>query len=49
MLLNAQIDVSSILPTVRVPTLVLHRQKDIVIPVELGSGPIKFLALGGIG
>jgi pimeloyl-ACP methyl ester carboxylesterase len=36
MLLNAQIDVSSILPTVRVPTLVLHRQKDIVVPVELG-------------
>ena len=36
MLLNAQIDVSSILPSVRVPTLVLHRQKDLVIPVELG-------------
>ena len=35
MLLNAQIDVSSILPTVRVPTLVLHRQKDIVVPVDL--------------
>jgi pimeloyl-ACP methyl ester carboxylesterase len=35
-LLNAAIDVSSILPTVRVPTLVLHRQKDIVIPVDLG-------------
>ena len=36
MLLNAQIDVSSILPTVRVPTLVLHRQKDIVVPLDLG-------------
>jgi class 3 adenylate cyclase len=36
MLLNAQIDVTSILPTVRVPTLVLHRQMDIVIPVDLG-------------
>lgn len=35
-LLNAAIDVSSILPTVRVPTLVLHRQKDVVIPVDLG-------------
>jgi class 3 adenylate cyclase len=35
-LLNARIDVSSILPTVRVPTLVLHRQKDDVIPVHLG-------------
>ena len=39
-LLNARIDVSSILPTVRVPTLVLHRQKDVVIPVDLGSGLI---------
>jgi len=28
-LLNAQIDVSSILPTVRVPTLVLHRLSDV--------------------
>ena len=36
MFLNAQIDVSSILPTVRVPTLVLHRQKDIVVPVDPG-------------
>ena len=35
-LLNAQIDVSSILPTVHVPTLVLHRQKDGVVPVDLG-------------
>ena len=35
-LLNARIDVSSILPTVRVPTLVLHRQKDVVVPVDLG-------------
>jgi class 3 adenylate cyclase len=36
MLLNARIDVSSILPTVRVPTLVLHRQKDVVVPLDLG-------------
>jgi pimeloyl-ACP methyl ester carboxylesterase/class 3 adenylate cyclase len=36
MWLNAQIDVSSILPTVRVPTLVIHRQKDIIVPVDLG-------------
>ena len=35
-LLNARIDVSSILPTVHVPTLVLHRQKDGVVPVDLG-------------
>ena len=36
MLLNARIDVSSILPTVRVPTLVLHRQKDVEVPLDLG-------------
>jgi class 3 adenylate cyclase len=35
-LLNAQIDVTSILPTVRVPTLVLHRQTDALIPVKEG-------------
>ena len=35
-LLNAQIDVSSILPTVRVPTLVLHRLSDAQVPVVLG-------------
>jgi len=35
-LLNALIDVSSILPTVRVPTLVLHRQDDVQVPVGLG-------------
>ncbi|WP_369726491.1 MULTISPECIES: isochorismatase family protein [unclassified Bradyrhizobium] len=35
-LLNAQIDVTSVLLTVQVPTLVLHRVTDIVVPVELG-------------
>lgn len=35
-LLNAQIDVSSILPTVRVPTLVLHRRDDAQVPIQLG-------------
>jgi class 3 adenylate cyclase len=34
--LNAQIDVRSILPTVQVPTLVLHRGGDAQVPVELG-------------
>ena len=34
--LNAQIDVTSILPAVQVPTLVLHRASDIVVPVKLG-------------
>ena len=36
MLLNRQIDVTSILPNVRVPTLVLHRRTDAMVPIELG-------------
>jgi class 3 adenylate cyclase len=36
-LLNSQIDIRSILPTVRVPTLVLHRATDAMIPVQLGG------------
>ena len=35
-MLNSQIDVSSILPAVRVPTLVLHNQGDVQVPVEQG-------------
>lgn len=35
-ILNWHIDVSSVLPTVRVPTLVLHRQTDALVPVERG-------------
>jgi class 3 adenylate cyclase/alpha-beta hydrolase superfamily lysophospholipase len=35
-LLNMLIDVSAILPTVRVPTLVLHRRNDALIPVKWG-------------
>jgi pimeloyl-ACP methyl ester carboxylesterase len=35
-LLNLQIDVGFILPAVRVPTLVLHRQTDALVPIELG-------------
>jgi pimeloyl-ACP methyl ester carboxylesterase len=35
-MLNAQIDISSILPAVRVPTLVLHRKDDALAPVECG-------------
>ncbi|MEH2552214.1 pimeloyl-ACP methyl ester carboxylesterase/class 3 adenylate cyclase [Bradyrhizobium sp. AZCC 2262] len=35
-ILNSQIDVSSILPAVRVPTLVLHNQGDVMVPVERG-------------
>ncbi len=36
MRMNAQIDVRPILPTVRVPTLVLHRRTDTLVPVEEG-------------
>lgn len=36
MYLNAEIDVGPILPSVRVPTLVLHRRTDRQVPVELG-------------
>jgi pimeloyl-ACP methyl ester carboxylesterase len=35
-MLNSQIDVSFILPAVRVPTLVLHNQGDVQVPVEHG-------------
>ena len=35
-ILNSQIDLSSILPAVRVPTLVLHNQGDVQVPVERG-------------
>jgi pimeloyl-ACP methyl ester carboxylesterase len=36
MALVARIDVRSILPAIRVPTLVLHRRTDMLIPVERG-------------
>ena len=35
-LLNASIDVSSVLLSVRVPTLVLHREGDVQVPLEHG-------------
>jgi pimeloyl-ACP methyl ester carboxylesterase len=34
--LNRQIDVTAILPTLHVPTLVLHSKTDLQVPVELG-------------
>jgi class 3 adenylate cyclase len=40
-LLNASIDVRSILSAVRVPTLVLHRRTDTLIPVEIGRDLAK--------
>ena len=42
-LLNLQIDVSSILPSVRIPTLVLHRKGDLQIPVVLGRALAKLI------
>jgi pimeloyl-ACP methyl ester carboxylesterase/class 3 adenylate cyclase len=38
--MNLEIDVRSILPTIAVPTLVLHRMGDRMIPIEMG----RFLA-----
>ena len=35
-LLNAQIDVRPILPTIQIPTLVMHRTGDLQVPVESG-------------
>jgi pimeloyl-ACP methyl ester carboxylesterase len=35
-LLNAQIDIRPVLPTVQVPTLVLHRRADARVPIEAG-------------
>ena len=40
-LLNMLIDVRAILPTVRVPTLVLHRRNDSFVPVEWGRDLAK--------
>ncbi len=34
--LNRKIDVTGVLPTLRVPTLVLHSRTDLQVPVELG-------------
>jgi pimeloyl-ACP methyl ester carboxylesterase len=40
-LLNAQIDVRPILPSVQVPTLVLHRRTDARVPIEIGRDLAK--------
>ena len=39
--LNGQIDVRPILPTVQVPTLVLHHRGDQLVPIELGRSLAK--------
>ncbi len=52
--MNAEIDVRSILPTIRVPTLVIHRSGDMCLKVEEGRyvasliPACKYLELGGI-
>ena len=51
--MNSQIDVRSVLPTIRVPTLVLHRRGDRACPIEgarrMASGipGAKFVELDG--
>ena len=40
-LLNAKIDVRPVLPLVQVPTLVMHRQGDCQVPIDLGRNLAK--------
>ncbi len=40
-LLNAQIDVRPILPTIQVPTVVLHRSGDLQVPIGAGRDLVK--------
>ncbi len=53
--MNKEIDVRDVLPTVRVPTLVMHGSEDEVVPVELGAYMTRRLAsarlveLAGVG
>jgi pimeloyl-ACP methyl ester carboxylesterase/DNA-binding winged helix-turn-helix (wHTH) protein/class 3 adenylate cyclase len=52
--MNAEIDVRNVLPTVRVPTLVIHREGDLCLKVEEGRfvasqiPACKYVELGGI-
>lgn len=52
--MNAEIDVRNVLPTVRVPTLVIHRSGDLCLKVEEGRyvaekiPGCKYVELGGI-
>jgi len=32
--MNSQIDISDVLPTIQVPTLVIHRTEDVTINIE---------------
>jgi pimeloyl-ACP methyl ester carboxylesterase/DNA-binding winged helix-turn-helix (wHTH) protein/class 3 adenylate cyclase len=52
--MNAEIDVRHVLPTIRVPTLVIHRQGDMCLKVEEGRfvaariPGCKYVELGGV-
>ena len=51
--MNLEVDITGILPTIRVPTLVLHRSENKLVPIELGrevAGAIpgaRFVGLSG--
>jgi pimeloyl-ACP methyl ester carboxylesterase/class 3 adenylate cyclase len=53
--MNREIDIRSVLPTVRVPTLVMHGGEDQVVPVEIGRytaerlQAARFVELPGVG
>jgi pimeloyl-ACP methyl ester carboxylesterase/class 3 adenylate cyclase len=53
--MNREIDIRSVLPTVRVPTLVMHGSEDQVVPVEVGRytaqrlQAARFVELPGVG
>jgi class 3 adenylate cyclase/pimeloyl-ACP methyl ester carboxylesterase len=53
--MNREIDIRQVLPTVRVPTLVMHGSDDQIVPVEVGAyaaqrlGSARFIELAGVG
>src|SRR3954469_10932600 len=53
--MNREIDIRDVLPTVRVPVLVMHGSDDHVVPVEVGRYPAqrlraaRFVELPGVG
>lgn len=53
--MNREIDVRDVLPTVRVPTLVMHGNEDRIVPVEVGAytaqrlPSARFVELPGVG
>ena len=53
--MNKEIDIREVLPTVRVPALVLHGSEDEIVPVEVGAytaqhlRSARFVELAGVG